>query len=52
VEKKTRAAQKQHGEENKRRAAEWQLWAAVTAQATNQNGWKDNVSALFALWHG
>ena len=31
--------------------AGWQSWANVTTIAANRNGWKDNVKALYALWH-
>ena len=38
--------------ENKRQAAEWQLQVVVRALATNHIGWKENVEAICALWHG
>lgn len=29
----------------------WQSWANVTTIAANRSGWKENVKALYALWH-
>ena len=44
---------KQHGGEwlTMRKTAGWQSWANVTTIAANRSGWKDNVKALYALWH-
>jgi len=37
--------------EDERKTAGWQSWVNVRALAANRSGWKENVKALFALWH-
>ena len=38
--------------EDERRTAGWQSWVTVRALAADRGGWKENVKALCALWHG
>ena len=38
--------------EDERRTAWWQSWVTVRALAADRGGWKENVKALCALWHG
>ena len=38
--------------EDERRTAGWESWVTVRDLAANRSGWKENVQALSALWHG